>query len=405
MSSTRFIDVLRSPGVVRTFGTALIARSAYALVFLPLLYAVLEASGSIAVAGVALALYGAAASFLAPVRAWLIDRYGARPVLPVLIALFGSTLIALSIASLNAAPTGVLLTLGTLAGCVAAPIGPTMRVAWTRMGLGDASLRAAFSLDTVADELLYLAGPAIAGLVLTLIAPGAALLVPAALLIIGGSLFLATPAVTTMGRGGGARSVPREKSRLLLAHPRFLAVVLVAFSAGAVSGTVSVGVPAILPGTEAAASVGIALAAFAGGSAVGGLIFGKLRLRGDALRQALVLAAALLLASGMLAIATGVLSVTAVLIVAGLFFSPVMIVAYLAAHSAAAAHEQNAAMTWVNTGHNVGSAAASALTGVLVHALAPAGALAVMSVAGLAIVGVAALLSLRAPAPAHSSTD
>ena len=94
--TARYVDVLALPHVPLTFGTALLGRTAYALVFLPLLYAVQQGTGSIALAGTAVAIYGATASFLAPARAFLIDRYGARPVLAALILAFGLMLTAIA---------------------------------------------------------------------------------------------------------------------------------------------------------------------------------------------------------------------------------------------------------------------------------------------------------------------
>ncbi|WDH79059.1 hypothetical protein PTQ19_01050 [Microbacterium esteraromaticum] len=92
--TARYIDVLRLPRVLGTFGAALIGRGAYALVFLPLLYAVTDATGSVGLAGIAVGLYGAGASFLAPVRAWFIDHFGARRILAMLVVLFSATLAA-----------------------------------------------------------------------------------------------------------------------------------------------------------------------------------------------------------------------------------------------------------------------------------------------------------------------
>ena len=100
-SEARYIDVLTLPQVPLTFGMSLIGRAAYALVFLPLLYAVTDATGSVAQAGIAIALYGAGASFLAPVRAWFIDRFGARKVLTILVLLFAMALSSIAVAALT----------------------------------------------------------------------------------------------------------------------------------------------------------------------------------------------------------------------------------------------------------------------------------------------------------------
>ena len=64
--------------------SASVRRSAYALVILPLLFAVQATTGSVATAGIAVAGYGVTASFLAPFRARLIDRHERQPVLLLL---------------------------------------------------------------------------------------------------------------------------------------------------------------------------------------------------------------------------------------------------------------------------------------------------------------------------------
>ena len=184
--TARYIDVLTLPRVPTTFGTALIGRGAYALVFLPLLYAVTDATGSVGLAGIAVALYGAGASLLAPVRAWFIDRYGARRTLTVLIVVFGGTLAAIGTAALLALDGTLLIVLAAVAGSFAPPLGPTMRVAWGRLAPTEELLKKSLSFDAVVEELLWLGGPAASGIALAFIAPGIALLVPAGLVLLGG---------------------------------------------------------------------------------------------------------------------------------------------------------------------------------------------------------------------------
>jgi predicted MFS family arabinose efflux permease len=392
--TARYFDVLALPQVPLTFGFGLIGRAAYALVLLPLLYAVSEATGSIALAGVAVATYGATASFLAPIRAWFIDRYGARPVLAILVSVFGGAIAALAVSSLAGASGSLLVILSGTAGAFAPPLGPTMRVAWGRLAPSPELLRKGLSLDAVVEELLYLAGPATAGLALAIIAPGAALFVPAGLVVIGGLLFVSTPAV------GGMKShdpdlTAATRGRSLLLQPRFIGLLLPVLVAGVVSGTVSVAIPVVLAEHGGSAAAGIALGLFAGGSALGGLLYGSLKVPGSSARQLIVLATTLLVASSLTALATGFLAVSIVLAIAGLFFSPVMIVAYVAAHAAGGEHQQNAATTWVNTGYNIGGAAGSALAGVLIQAAGAPTAIPGIGIAAAVLLATSAILARR----------
>ncbi|GAA3645856.1 MFS transporter [Microbacterium marinilacus] len=388
----RYLDVLAIPHVPLTFGTALLGRAAYALVILPLLYAVQETSGSIALAGVAIALYGAGASLLAPVRAWLIDRHGATRVLVPLVLAFGGTLTAAGAWSLAGGHEWFLLIAAGLAGVVAPPLGPTMRVAWGSLAPGPSALRKALSLDAVMEELLYLAGPAAAGVALAFLPPGAVLLAPAALVLVGGLGFVCTSAVRAMvpapDAGDAAFAVPS-----LLGDRAFVAVLVPALVAGGVSGALSVAVPVVLQGDGGPAAAGIALGLFAGGSAVGGLLFGALRVPGGAVRQLVLLSGALLGTTSLLSLVSGAVTVSVVLAGAGLFFSPVMIVAYVAAQLAGGEHRQNAATTWVNTSHNLGSSAGSALAGVLIQATTVPLTMAAFALCGCALLVLSGVLA------------
>jgi predicted MFS family arabinose efflux permease len=389
--TARYFDVLTLPRVPGTFGAALIGRGAYALVFLPLFYAVADATGSVGLAGIAVGLYGAGASFLAPVRAWLIDRFGARRVLLVLVVIFGGTLAAIGVSALLSSNGTVLIVLAAVAGAFAPPLGPTMRVAWARLTPSSELLKKALSFDAVVEELLYLGGPAAAGIALAFFAPGTVILVPAGLVLVGGLLFAVNRTVGDMAPQPRAAMGARRERPLVL-DPRFISVLIPALVAGAISGSISVSVPVVVSGVGGPTAAGIALGIFAGGSALGGLIFGALRVPGSPIRQLLVLTGALAAISSLIALVAGAVPVTIVLAAAGLFFSPVMIVAYFAAHQAGGEHRQNSATTWVNTSHNIGASLGSALAGIIIQvASVPAATVGIVAGAAILLIVSAAL--------------
>jgi len=368
--NARYIDVLSLPDVPRTFLSALLARSAYALVILPMFFAVHTTSGSIATAGIAVAGYGATASFLAPLRAQLIDRLGRAAVLLVLALTFGGFIAMLAAGAFASWPGVVMVVLAALAGCVAPPIGPSMRVAWAELAPQPELLRKALSFDSVIEELLYLVGPAAAGLALAVFAPGGVLLVPAILVMVGTALFVSSPAIRSE-HAAPERATPPIRRPTLLGNPHFLGLLLPAVVAGLISGTLTISVPAAFPGTSGAAAAGIVLGLFAGGSAVGGLIFGALPVAGRPRSQVIVIALILSALSTMVGVVAGFggngfwlgIAIT----VTGLFFSPVMIVAYFGANDFGGDTRKTEATTWVNTSHNVGGAAGSAIAGIVIQ--------------------------------------
>lgn len=387
-----FARVLALPHARTTFLLSLVGRSAYALVFLPLFYAAEQATGSIALAGVTIALYGAGASMLAPARAWLIDRLGTKKPLIAYTLAFGAALATLGTCSLFSPQPWVVLSLAGAAGAVAPPLGPTMRVAWASLAPIPGELRSALSLDAVCEEVLYLLGPAIAGLALTVVAPGHMLLFTSALVTVGGLSFASCPTIAALHPT--PRLQPREgrRSRLLV-RPAFLAVLLPSFIVGGVSGALSVAVPVTTADIGGVSAAGTALAVFASGSILGGLVLGSVNLPGKMNAQLLVLCAALVVAGSLVPLAGEFVWLCVILGIAGLFLSPSMVLAYLSANAESDAGSRNAATTWVNTSHNLGSASASAAAGILIQQISLAGMFVTVAVISFVVLAAAPVLA------------
>ena len=167
--------VLRLPHARRTFAAALTGRLSYAVVPLSVMLAVTRSSGSYAVAGAVMALFGATAVFLSPARATLVDRHGPRRALVPMTA--GHTvllgLLAVAVSRPDAAPAPALGALAAAAGACVPPLGPTMRAVWTRLAPDRALLQRAYSLDGVAEELLFVTGPLLVGVLVGFAPPAA----------------------------------------------------------------------------------------------------------------------------------------------------------------------------------------------------------------------------------------
>lgn len=90
------------------------------------------------------------------------------------------------------------------AGACAPPLGPVMRTAWSAL-LPDPALRQrAFSLDTVAEELLYVGGPLAAGVFIAVGHPAIGVGVSAGLLLSGTLVMVASPALRLADPGAAA---------------------------------------------------------------------------------------------------------------------------------------------------------------------------------------------------------
>ena len=376
-----YASILALPSVKFIFGSALAGRFAYALAGLPLLLSVQSATGSFGAAGLAMGVFGATVAFVAPLRARIIDRFGRRRSLPPFAISFALGLVALAATTSQTSSVLLCVILSGVVGAVAPPLGPSMRVLWAQLTPTPAHLRKALSLDAVLEELLYLGGPALAGFLLLVVSPSAALLIPAALVVFG-ALAMVAPAAAQENipapspREASGEKPSREKplrERSLLSQGLFLTLLIPVLAAGLIVGAVYVVIPAALAGPGTEGTIGIVLAAFAAGSAIGGLLYARTRFTASPQLQLLMLTSVLTAGvAGIALMASSAVALGIILLATGLFLSPIMIVGYFAASGFGGAHRQTMATTWVNTSHNLGAAAGSVVAGIVIEAAGPA---------------------------------
>ncbi|WP_063795073.1 MFS transporter [Kitasatospora sp. MBT66] len=370
--------VLGAPHAARTFGAALLGRLSYGVVPLALLLTVREATGSYSAAGAAMALFALASVLLSPVRAGLVDRHGPRRVLPPMAVLYGALLLA--VVAATARPGTAPAAVGALvvaAGACTPPLGPVMRTFWRRLLPDPVLLRRAFSLDGVAEELLFVTGPLLVGLLLPPVGPGGAVAVGAGLLLAGALLLVASPVAAggpdapgeTDGADDPDGAVPPagRRRRSPLGGGRALrAAVLASAVTGLALGALDLMVLAFAEDRGRPEAVGWILAALSAGSAVGGLGLGALdRPVSNAVRLPLFTAGLGLALAGA-GLAPGPVLLGVAVGVAGFFVSPALTTSYLVADEAVAPEARTRAGAWVNTAFNAGSAVGGAGVGLLV---------------------------------------
>ncbi|MGW1804643.1 MFS transporter [Streptomyces sp. NPDC002078] len=378
-----YAAVLRLPHARRTFASALAARLSYGTVSLAALLSVTRATGSYAVSGAVLSLFGAATVFLSPFRASLIDRHGARRALLPMSVLYGALLCVLAALTWRpgAAPPAIAAA-AALAGACAPPLGPTMRALWAELAPEPGMLARAYSLDGVAEELLYVSGPVLVGALLGFAPPASGILLSALLVVGGTCAFVASPVLP------GPRGAAPGTRRGTLFGLR--APVAVAMGAGlALSG---LDLLAMAFATQRSYGTGVVpwvLGALSAGSAVGGLVNGAVRWRAPARVRLCGLAVALGLVIAAGGLAPGVWSLAGVMGLAGAFVAPTLTTAYLVVEETAPEGARTQAGAWVNTGVNAGSSAGAMVTGALIGRV-PLGACFVLAGAVAVLPAVAA---------------
>ena len=171
-----YSHLLRSPGVGRVVVTAAIAGIGTTARPVALVLLAREQTGSFASAGLILAGLTAGTMLSSPLRGRQLDRNGyARPLVWLALITSAATL-GLAICAGAGAPVGVSVLLALAAGASSPPVGAALRSLWRQL-LGDAAdLRLAYALVTMLNEIQFFAGPLLAGLLIGIASPTAALL-------------------------------------------------------------------------------------------------------------------------------------------------------------------------------------------------------------------------------------
>ncbi|MFE7594731.1 MFS transporter [Kitasatospora sp. NPDC057512] len=363
--SSSYATVLRTPGAVRLFGAALTGRLSYGVVPLSLLLAVTATTGSYARAGWLTALFATSNVLLSPARAGLVDRHGPRRTLPPMAAGYALVLLGLAAATWRpGVPYPVLLALAVAAGVLAPPLGPVTRARWSAL-LSDPGLRRrAYSLDTVAEELLYVTGPLLAGVIAAAARPALGLVL-GAVLVLTGSLALAASVRAVEPERVADSAATGDRSRPWRLPARTGQPLAAAAGAGAGLGAFALLTVVFAQRHGQAADAAWVEAALAAGSATGGLALGALDWRAPARRRLAVLTAAFAGALALTSLAPTVPLLAAVAALAGLTVAPTLTTAYLLADELAEPGRRTRAGAWVNTSFNAGSSGGTALAGLL----------------------------------------
>jgi MFS family permease len=389
--------LLQNHAVRRVFALALTGRFGYALLPLCLLFTIAQSARSFSVAAAATAVFGLSGLAM-PVQARLLDRYGQRRVLPVAGLLFTATLVA--IAALGAA--GVRAAAGWIAVCAAAgltapSLGPSMRAQWRELTTGG-QRSAAYSLDAVAEEVIFFLGPVAAAAVLALGAAWYGVL-PVALLIPCGVAGLALsptapPPHPRPSAGSGPDPAPGPAPSGPLRRGAFRRLLVVLALAGLAVSATFTGVAALADQARAPGVTGVAEAAAGLASVLGGLWWGRRR-PGAPWRRDLALLLALrapLMVGG--ALLPSLWPAAVLVAVASLMVSPVFVVGFTASDQLTDPRHHTEASTWVTAANNIGISVGTALAG---WAFARSGAGLVFG--GSAVVLLAAAAACGPPVP------
>jgi MFS family permease len=391
----RYAEVLRVPHVAALVASTLVTRLPIAINGLALVLFLRHQTGSFAVAGAVVGGLAAGSAIGAPVNGRLVDRAGVRVLLPVA-AVHAASLGLLVLGAKAAVPVVLLVACGVAAGASVPPASSVQRSLWPALLRGRPELQqAAYAMDSVGIEVLFVCGPLLTALIATVASPEAALGVSAAAVLAGTALFVVQPPVraATAARGTGRGPITGA-----LRSPGVLTLALSSVPPGIGLGICEVALPAFSLDHGTAARAALLFAVWSLGSVAGGLVYGAMR-RPHLQRTHIAVTLLLPLSLLPLAAAPSIPAMALLLLPAGAFVAPLLATRNEMIGWVAPPDARTEAYAWPQTAFLGGLGVGAAAAGGIVEASGPPLAFLVAAAIAAtgAVIAVARRGTVRAP--------
>ena len=352
------------PGALAFSFVGWLARLPMPMVGLGAVLLVAGKTGSYGLAGAVAGSLALAGSLVSPQWARAMDRRGQGVVLRSAMAGYLVSGVGFAVVVETGAPRWSWFLLAAATGACGPNIGSLVRARWAH-ALDAGPRQTAFAFESVVDEVVFVVGPPLVTLLATLIDPLAGFLTGIGIAV-GGGFWLATLRATEPPPHPHEQGAPSRRFAAL--GPAVLAVATAYLAVGAVFGAMDVVVVAFAQAEGAPALAGVALACYAGGSLVAGLIYGLARLPGSLATRYVACAVLFGLAAQLLRLVDSLALLPPLAFVAGLAIAPVLVSGLSLVEARVPRSALTEALSWTTTGLTLGVTAGSALAGVVVDA-------------------------------------
>ncbi|MEU4192931.1 MFS transporter [Kribbella sp. NPDC026611] len=361
MDLTSYRELWKTRGVVALLASALVARLPVLATMVPLSFLAKDAAGNFGWAGVVAGGYSIGTAVASVVWSRMADRRGARNVVIGTGMAWG---LCMAITALL--PNSwfrVLPLAAALTGMFVAPVTQALRANWPRVVQGR-QLRAVYSLDATAQELLFLVGPLAGALMVSFASPRIGLLacaVAAAASVWWFGVNQQPPVPHNEASG------PRPTAKQLLLH-RHRTAMLIAWACLVMGfASLSLGMVAVADEHGNRLIAGVLETVAAVGSVTGGIVGGALpgRRTSAVWRRMLVFT---VLVAVCIFVTGSVVALAVAMFAAGCLIAPTVAALYerVGALTPTSVHAE--IFGWMQSGGMVGSAVGAAVAGALVEA-------------------------------------
>ncbi len=370
------VHVLRRPGAMTMFASGMLGRAAMGLAPLGVTLLVVGQTGSYALAGAVGATATLSSALVGRYTSRLVDRRGQSRLIPWLLAGHVTAVLGLVAGVTLGAPAALWFLCAGLGGALVVNLGVMTRTRWARITDSPAELSAAYSLESMADEVAFMVGPPLATLLALSLAPVVPVLV--GLLLLGaGALLLRGQRSTEPAPVPVRRGRPRGRLFAVAGMPVLFVLMLLM---GVVFGTNNLTTVAFAESIGRPELTGLLLAVFPAAALLGGAVLSAVPRRWSLTSQIRVALVTLTLAllplpfvgtPGAFAVAAFLIGLSVPAIIAGAFALVAVVVPRA---------RLTEALALCGAGITIGIASASSLAGALIDAHGPAWAFPVSGV-------------------------
>jgi MFS family permease len=373
-----YLSLLRTPGALAFSSSGFVGRMSMSMYGLGTVLLIASLTGKYGPGGTVAGAGSIGFAALSPYIAQLADRFGQRRVLLVQVAIFTLASVTFIGSVELRAPFAVMLATGFVAGAFMPSMSSMVRTRWSGLLAGDPQrLHAAFALESVNDELIFVIGPALVTILATQVFPVSGVGTAALLAIIGSLVFALQrrtepaprPRPPRPPRSAGDAARPKLRLRLpsvpapglITLSPAFLLL-------GVMFVTADLSTLAFVSQLGYRPLAGLVLGTYALGSAIGGLWYGS-RHWSASLGRRFITTATLVVAGVLLLFAMpSVPALDAACLLAGLPISATIIAGYGILERQAPPHRRTEALAWLSSTISVGVAFGSGVAGHLIDA-------------------------------------
>ena len=298
----------------------------------------------------------------------LVDRIGQRAAM-IPFAVAHTAGVALGIWAALAGQAEWVLWIAVVLASVQGPLGSLTRARWSNILDSDEDIHTAFALEGALDEVLFISGPALATILATSVWSPLGLVVSTLAMLAGLGILLAQrstepPTRTQTGGASLGFTVPAA----------VVAVTFIAFGLGLMFGAFDISVVGFSEELGAKSWSGVVLGIVAGGSFVGGLVYGARHWRMALWRRTVLGTLALAIGFTVLSFSPNLVVFAIIGFIAGAAIAPTLTNADTVVQRMVKRDQITEGMSWLRIGMGIGVAMGAWVAGYLVdHVGAQAG--------------------------------